>query len=63
MAILEATKTIDNVIIIENDGTTTNVASPGAVAGGYQNFLICCEMLLGKIVLKLYFKNYFRVCL
>ena len=44
LAILEATRTIDNVIDIDGD----LVASPGAVAGGYQNFLICCEMFLGE---------------
>lgn len=53
LAILEATRTIDNVIDIDGD----LVASPGAVAGGYQNFLICCEMFLAAIMLRFAFPH------
>ena len=49
MAVLETTRTINNVIVIDQDGKEQNIASPGAVAGGYQNFLICCEMFLGTV--------------
>ena len=44
MAILEAAGTISEE---EVDGRRL---TEGAIAAGYQNFLICCEMLLGRIL-------------
>ena len=43
LAILEATRAIDEIEM--SDGRTLQA---GSIAAGYQNFLICCEMLLGK---------------
>ena len=43
LAILEAAGTINEYVT--DAGVTIG---PGGIAAGYQNFLICCEMLLGK---------------
>ena len=48
LAILEAAGTITEANL--PDG---GKLSEGAIAAGYQNFLICCEMLLGSSIMTL----------
>jgi len=51
LAILEAAGTISEEKV---DGKTL---TEGAIAAGYQNFLICCEMLLAAIMLRFAFPH------
>lgn len=46
LAILEAAGTIEEYVT--EDGTKIG---PGEIAAGYQNFLVCCEMLLAAVML------------
>jgi hypothetical protein len=52
LAILEAAGTINEYVT--DDGVTIG---PGGIAAGYQNFLICCEMLLAAVMLRFAFPH------
>lgn len=52
LAILEKAGTISEVETI--DGKTL---TEGAIAAGYQNFLVCCEMLLAAVMLRFAFPH------
>lgn len=55
LAILEWTDVISPLYSVESDGTNTITTGVGTVAAGYQNFLICIEMVFAAIALRFAF--------